>query len=102
LRRSILMALFFSVLIYGIRIAGKLSMSNFHLSSDAAERCKLIEAYLALLLKNKDSIGEGGREDIIKGLFARSETGLLKEDAKPVVPGIEIAGKNISSGVTGV
>ena len=68
--------------------------SNFHLARDAEEREKLTYLYISLL--NKGDISAEERNIVFQALFSRSDTGLLKEDSSPTMPGISsIIEKNI-------
>ncbi|MBN1555843.1 MAG: hypothetical protein JXA11_13960 [Phycisphaerae bacterium] len=86
IRMSLLILSVFALLVYGMRACLKLAMSNFHLKSDAFERAKLTESYLAIIEKNPEAIPDGQREIILQSLFGRSDTGLLKDDGHPIMP----------------
>lgn len=77
---------FFSTLIYLLRLVVKFAISSFHLERDAKEREQLAHQYLALhkagLLKE-----ENDRSIVLQALFSRSESGLLKGDSAPTMPG---------------
>lgn len=60
--------------------------SNFHLARDAEEREKLTYMYLALI--SNGEFNEEERKIVLQSLFSRSDTGLLKEDSSPTMPGI--------------
>lgn len=64
----------------------KYMFSNFHLARDAEEREKLTYLYVSLL--NKGDFSEDERKIVLQALFSRSDTGLLKEDSSPTMPGI--------------
>ena len=59
--------------------------SSYHLARDAEERHTLTFFYLALI---KDTeVNEEDRKMILQSLFSRTDTGLLKEDSSPTLPG---------------
>lgn len=74
-----------SFMAYGIRVFSKLTFSSFHLVRDAEEREQLTYVYLAL--KNEKTIDQTERHLIMQSLFSRADTGLLKDDASPTMPG---------------
>lgn len=63
----------------------KLSISNFHLANDARERHHLTYFYLALL-DETDIEGEE-KTIILQSLFSRAESGLIRSDSGPQIPG---------------
>lgn len=85
LKGFIIFALFISVFTYLLSIFVKYATSCFHLSRDANERHQLTHVYLALL-KDK-AIEPSEREIILQALFSRADTGLLKNDGSPTMPG---------------
>ncbi|MCL5028597.1 MAG: DUF6161 domain-containing protein [Bacteroidetes bacterium] len=85
LKGFIIFALFVSVFTYLLSIFVKYSTSCFHLSRDANERHQLTHVYLALL--NEKAIETSEREIILQALFSRADTGLLKNDGGPTMPG---------------
>lgn len=83
---SIIYITFISLLAFGIKAISKVMFSSFHLARDAEEREQLTYVYLAMI---KDAaIDEKDRSLIMQSLFSRSDTGLLKEDSGPTMPGI--------------
>jgi hypothetical protein len=83
---SIIYITFISFLAFGIRALNKIAFSSFHLSRDAEEREQLTYVYLAMI---KDaSVDEKDRHLIMQSLFSRADTGLLKDDSSPTMPGI--------------
>lgn len=80
-----------SIAAYLIRTFTKLTLSTQHLARDAEERRVLTIYYLALLKDGAASSDE--RNLILQSLFSRSETGLLKDDSTPKMPG-NIFGQN--------
>jgi len=64
----------------------KFMFSNFHLARDAEEREKLTYLYLALI--SNGQFNEDERKIVMQSLFSRSDTGLLKEDSSPTMPGV--------------
>jgi hypothetical protein len=82
---SIVYITFISLLAFGIKAISKVMFSSFHLARDAEEREQLTYVYLAMI---KDAaIDEKDRSLIMQSLFSRSDTGLLKEDSSPTMPG---------------
>lgn len=85
IRWSIIFITFISFLFFGIQALKKAMFSSFHLARDAEEREKLTFFYLSLI---KDStITQEDRSLVLQSLFSRAETGLLKEDGNPTMPG---------------
>lgn len=82
---SIAFVVLISFLAYAVRIVAKMTFSSFHLSRDAEEREHLTYVYLALL--EEKGIDETERHLIMQSLFGRAETGLLKDDGAPTLPG---------------
>lgn len=74
-----------SFLAYAIRVISKLTFSSFHLVRDAEEREQLTYVYLAL--QKEKGIDTTERHLIMQSLFSRVDTGLLKDDASPTMPG---------------
>ena len=85
IRWSIVFLAFLSVLIYGIRTLNKVTFSSFHLARDAEEREQLTYVYLSLI--NEKAMEKEDRLLIMQSLFSRADTGLLKEDSSPSMPG---------------
>lgn len=82
---SIVFISFLSLLAYGIKILAKLSFSSFHLARDAEEREQL--TYLYLALRKDGNVEDGDRQIVLQALFSRADTGLLKDDSSPSMPG---------------
>jgi hypothetical protein len=59
-------------------------MSSLHLSRDAKEREQLTYFYLALIQEN--AVTDAERELVLRSLFSRSNTGLVKGDDAPEIP----------------
>lgn len=88
IRWSIVFIIFISIVFYGIRMLMKIALSSLHLARDAEERERLTYVYLALI---KDSaMDKEDRQMVMQSLFSRAETGLLKDDSGPTMPGIII------------
>ena len=85
-----------SASVYLLRQFVKLGMSSMHLSRDAAERRELSHQYLALI-RNTESVSTEERLVILQALFSRSETGLLKHDAGPTLPGLGVLDRFVGS-----
>lgn len=74
-----------ALVVWVLRILVRLFLSQVHLRSAAAERVVMANTYLALL-KESAGIQEKDRELILAALFARTPSGLIKDDGIP--PGI--------------
>ncbi|MEM6735399.1 MAG: DUF6161 domain-containing protein [Bacteroidota bacterium] len=85
IRWSIVFITFVSFLAYGVRTFAKLMFSAYHLTRDAEEREQL--AYVYLALKKEKNIDETERHLIMQSLFSRADSGLLKDDSTPSMPG---------------
>ena len=85
IKGTIIFTLIVSVAIYLIRFFIKLSTSAFHLSRDAKERFQLTHIYLSML--KEGALKEEDRLIILQSLFSRADTGLLKGDSSPKLPG---------------
>jgi hypothetical protein len=83
---SIVYITFISFMVFGIRALYKVAFSSFHLARDAEEREQLTYFYLALV-KDKN-VDEKDKSLILQSLFSRADTGLLKEDSSPTMPGV--------------
>jgi hypothetical protein len=74
-----------------LRMLINLTLSSFHLSLDAREREQLTYVYLALVKKGQDEnqelIAEKERAIVLQSIFSRADTGLLKGDSSPTIPG---------------
>lgn len=86
IRWSILFVMLISILFIGIQSLKKAMFSSFHLARDAEEREKLTVFYLSLI-KNS-TITQEDRSMVLQSLFSRTDTGMLKEEANPTMPGI--------------
>jgi len=82
---SVVFITLISFIAFAIRIFSKLTFSSFHLVRDAEEREQLTYVYLAL--KKEKNIDETERHLIMQSLFSRADSGLLKDDAGPTMPG---------------
>jgi tetratricopeptide (TPR) repeat protein len=82
---SIVLISFLSFLAYGVRLLAKASFSAFHLARDAEEREHL--TYLYLSLRKDGNVSDEDRQMVLQSLFSRADTGLLKEDSSPSMPG---------------
>lgn len=88
---AILYVTFISFMVYAVRTFAKLTFSSYHLARDAEEREQLTHVYLAL--KKDGNVEEKDRVLILQSLFSRAETGLLKDDSSPTLPGNSILNK---------
>jgi hypothetical protein len=82
---SVVFITLISFLAFGIRTFSKLTFSSFHLVRDAEEREQLTYVYLAL--QKEKAIDQTERHLIMQSLFSRADSGLLKDDASPTMPG---------------
>jgi hypothetical protein len=86
IRWSIIFITLISLLFVGIQALKKAMFSSFHLARDAEEREKLTVFYLSLI---KDStITQEDRSLVLQALFSRADTGMLKDESGPTMPGI--------------
>jgi hypothetical protein len=90
-RWSIVFITFVSFLAYAIRTFAKLMFSAYHLVRDAEEREQL--AYVYLALKKEQNIDDTERHLIMQSIFSRVDSGLLKSEASPTMPGGSIVDK---------
>ncbi len=86
IRWSIIFALFISFIAFLFRAIMKFMFSTYHLARDAEEREKLTYLYISLLTKGEFS--EEEKKIVFQSLFSRSDTGLLKDDSAPTMPGV--------------
>src|SRR5690606_20459646 len=91
IRWTLIFIVLISIIAYTIRAITKYMFSSYHLARDAEERHTLTFFYLALL---KDTeIKDEERQMILQSLFSRSDTGLLKDDSSPTLPGSDFVSK---------
>jgi hypothetical protein len=84
-RGAVLLAAAISALIYLTHLCVRMSTSAYHLSRDARERLQLTHVYYALI--HDGSIEPREREIVLQALFSRADTGLLRGDTGPTMPG---------------
>ena len=82
---SVVFITLISFIAFAIKIFSKLTFSSYHLVRDAEEREQLTYVYLAL--KKEKGIDETERHLIMQSLFSRADSGLLKDDSGPTMPG---------------
>lgn len=82
---SVVFITLISFIAFAVKIFSKLTFRSFHLVRDAEEREQLTYVYLAL--KKEKSIDDTERHLIMQSLFSRADSGLLKDDAGPTMPG---------------
>lgn len=82
---SIALITLISFFAFAIRIFSKLTFSSFHLARDAEEREQLTYVYLAL--QKEKGVDQTERHLIMQSLFSRADSGLLKDEASPTMPG---------------
>lgn len=82
---AILYVTFISFMVYAVRTFAKLTFSSYHLARDAEEREQLTHVYLAL--RKDGNVEEKDRVLVLQALFSRAETGLLKDESSPTLPG---------------
>lgn len=85
IKSLLLYATLISFSAYFLRTCSRMIFSAFHLKRDAEERHQLTMVYLSL--KERGDISEDERDLIIQAIFSRVETGLLKGDNAPTMPG---------------
>lgn len=90
LKITISFAFVTSIGIFLIRLFVKLTLSNYHLSTDSKERYQLTHVYLSLI--KESAISENERALVIQSIFSRSETGLIKGDSTPAFPESVVSG----------
>lgn len=79
------MVLVAAVLFWVLRVLMRLSLSNFHLATDADERVVMAQVYLAM----QDSgakLEEAAKLVVLNQLFRHAATGVVKDDAAPPLP----------------
>ncbi len=86
IRWSIIFVTFISLIFFGVQSLRKAMFSSFHLARDAQEREKLTMYYLSLI--KEGAVGNDDKNLILQSLFSRADSGLLKEDSSPSMPGI--------------
>lgn len=82
---SILVIAGLSFLAYLLRLFAKMTFSTFHIARDAEEREQLTYVYLSM--KDEGNIDETERHLIMQSLFSRVDTGLLRDEGSPTMPG---------------
>jgi len=82
---SVVFITLISFIAFAIRIFSKLTFSSFHLVRDAEEREQLTYVYLAL--QKDKGVDQTERHLIMQSLFSRADSGLLKDDSGPTMPG---------------
>jgi hypothetical protein len=85
IRWLVLLALGASVIVYILHMFVKFATSSYHLHRDAQERRQLTYVYLALI--KEKAMEEKERDIVLSAIFSRSDTGLLKGDGAPALPG---------------
>ncbi|HAH36815.1 MAG TPA: hypothetical protein DEQ87_13685 [Algoriphagus sp.] len=92
---SVIFITLVSFLAFLIKTLSKMTFSTFHLSRDAEEREQL--TYVFLAMQKEKAIDPTERHLIMQSLFSRADTGLLKDEGSPTMPG-NIFDKVIASG----
>ncbi|WP_339881097.1 DUF6161 domain-containing protein [uncultured Algoriphagus sp.] len=82
---SVIFITFVSFLAFLIKTFSKLTFSTFHLVRDAEEREQLTFVFLAM--QKEQAIDPTERHLIMQSLFSRADTGLLKDEGSPTMPG---------------
>ncbi len=85
IRWSIVFITLISFLAYSVKIFSRLSFSAYHLARDAEEKKQLVYVFLAL--KKENAIENEERVLVLQSIFSRAESGLLKDDSSPTMPG---------------
>jgi len=86
LRGSILILVVISTIVYLLSLFVKIATSSYHLARDARERYQLTLVFLALTKEQAVKDAED-RKIVLQSLFSRADTGLLKTDGAPAMPG---------------
>jgi uncharacterized protein DUF6161 len=98
IKGSILMITLFTLSFYLLHIFAKFALSAFHLGRDYKEREQLTYVYLALLKEGAIKDDNDILQVVLQSLFSRADTGLLKGDHSPTLPGgLETIKKIISN-----
>lgn len=82
---SVIFLTFVSFLAFLIKTFSKLTFSAFHLVRDAEEREHLTIVFLSM--QKEQAIDPTERHLIMQSLFSRADTGLLKDEGSPTMPG---------------
>ncbi|SFU19008.1 hypothetical protein SAMN04489724_0077 [Algoriphagus locisalis] len=82
---SVIFITFVSFLAFLIKTFSKLTFSAFHLVRDAEEREQLTIVFLSM--QKEQAIDPTERHLIMQSLFSRADTGLLKDEGSPTMPG---------------
>lgn len=85
-RASLIFIVLTSVAGYILHLFTRLSISSFHLARDYRERFQLTRVYLALIKDGDIQNEESTRQLILRSIFSRSDTGLLKGDHALTMP----------------
>ena len=85
-RASLIFIVLTSVAGYILYLFTRLSISSFHLARDYRERFQLTRVYLALIKDGDIQNEESTRQLILRSIFSRSDTGLLKGDHALTMP----------------
>lgn len=88
IRWSVIYVTFISFIAFAVRAVTKVMFSSFHLARDSEERHTLTYFYLSLLKDAK--VDDKDKQLIMQSLFSRADTGLLKDDSSPTMPGESI------------
>jgi len=86
IRWSVIFVTFISFIAFCVKALTKAMFSSFHLASDCNERHTLTYFYLSL--KKDSTIEKEEKQLIMQSLFSRADTGLLKDDSSPSMPGL--------------
>lgn len=82
---SVIFITIVSFLAFLIKTLSKMTFSTFHLSRDAEEREQL--TYVFLAMQKEKAVDPTERHLIMQSLFSRADTGLLKDEGSPTMPG---------------
>ncbi|WP_339707750.1 DUF6161 domain-containing protein [Algoriphagus aquimarinus] len=92
---SVIFITLVSFLAFLIKTLSKMTFSTFHLVRDSEEREQL--TYVFLAMQKEKAIDPTERHLIMQSLFSRADTGLLKDDGSPTMPG-NIFDKMVANG----
>ena len=88
IRGSLILIVMTSVAGYLLHLFTRLSISSFHLSRDYRERFQLMNVFLALLRDGDVKCDDQVKQIVMRSIFSRSDTGLLKGEHGFKIPAV--------------
>ena len=88
IRGSLILIIMTSVAGYLLHLFTRLSISSFHLSRDYRERFQLMNVFLALLRDGDVKCDDQVKQIVMRSIFSRSDTGLLKGEHGFKIPAV--------------